>query len=94
MAIKLPGPNLHSLPRQLIDEILVNTADDRTGHLFQQGGLQIGRLYEHWNLGSFLSVAHNYGSAIVVRLSWILFRDNSHGYAYKYDFNNVLYNMD
>ena len=72
----------------------MNSADDPKGHLFQQGSLQIVRLYGHWNLNSFLSVEHNYGSAIVVRLSWILFRDNSHGYAYKYDFNAFLYNMD
>lgn len=32
VAIELPGPNLHSLLQQLIDGILMNTADDRTDH--------------------------------------------------------------
>ena len=49
-------------------------------------------MYDHLNLNSLLSVERNYGSAIVARLPWILFRDNSQGYAYKYDFNAFLYN--
>ena len=69
MAIELSSPNLHILLQQLIDEILMNTADNRTGHLFQQTGLQTGRVYGHCNLDSLVSVEYNYGSAIVVRLS-------------------------
>ena len=39
-----------------------------------------------------LSVGHNYGSAIVARLPWILFTDNSQICAYKYEFNAFLCN--
>ena len=85
VAIVLPGPNVHSLLGQLIGWVRITQLTIVQFIVLNKDAGNNGHLYVHWDLPSFLSYGHYFGSAIVVRLSWISFRDNSHGHVCKYN---------
>ena len=77
VAIVLPGPNVHSLLGQLIGWVLITQLTVVQVIVLNKDACTNGHLYVHWNLPSFLSYGHYFGSTIVVRLSWILSRGNN-----------------